>query len=477
MLRRRLSTATAATSSLVRDYLSSTLYARASGYFESLPVGQQQHQQQQPPSPRGASGGEVAGMRGEREWRAAWVRMNEGLSLPTSTSASTGTEGKTGSHRWLTPSETFDPFYAWAVAEWIVGEERGGGRVNVVEVGGGNGTNAVGVLDRIKRMHPALDVRYTLCEITPALAEVQRKRIRDAGHDDVCRVVNADFLTWNEEQPPNTAVVALEVFDNLPHDLFRFAGPLLPDGACSAFSDAPSNWTVAHVTRTETAAVWGSPKLDFRRIDARDDLSLTAARLFLKPDVFARPKDRVFSKLPTSLREARTMWGRAVLRAGRDRTERGAPASQAFRDVFVPTGAVAFFQTLKRCFPSPRLLVADYDELPASDAAVASTLGMPGALFGVMNAPIVAGRNGDYATFLVPQGSADIFFPSDFARLCEAFEAIVGGDAKATHEKSRAFLARCPDAVKATTTQSGFNPMLEDWDNTSVLRVQAPPKL
>jgi hypothetical protein len=88
----------------------------------------------------------------------------------------------------------------------------------------------------------------------------------------------------------------------------------------------------------------------------------------------------------------------------------------------------------------------------------------------------------DHRTYLVPRGTADIFFPTDFPLLCQLYRraaaaaspagaAAGGGDdqrVSAEHLSTAEFMRRhCPD-LAAAATASGYTPLLEDYTNTAV---------
>ena len=75
-------------------------------------------------------------------------------------------------------------------------------------------------------------------------------------------------------------------------------------------------------------------------------------------------------------------------------------------------------------------------------------------------------------TTAAPPGGADIFFPTDFdlAAGLHAAAAVKAGctPLAAAWPKAAEFLAAHAD-LAATRTRSGWNPLLDDFDNTSVL--------
>ena len=126
-------------------------------------------------------------------------------------------------------------------------------------------------------------------------------------------------------------------------------------------------------------------------------------------------------------------------------------------------------ETLHGARPNHRLVAADFDSLPG--------VTMPGR-----NAPLVAaqargGKTRDLPTYLEEVGDADVFFPTDFARLrvldaaarrtASTDGAVERSDERARGEilSTRAFMERWAD-VEATATRSGYNPLLQDFANT-----------
>lgn len=122
---------------------------------------------------------------------------------------------------WMTPVEVFAPHYSRALASYMLRHARESA-LRVVEVGGGNGTNARCILDYL-RDHAAQvyeNTEYTLVEISSVLAERQRREL--AEHTARVTLVNANFLQLDRRLARGPAfLLALEVLDNLPHDKVR----------------------------------------------------------------------------------------------------------------------------------------------------------------------------------------------------------------------------------------------------------------
>lgn len=178
---------------------------------------------------------------------------------------------------------------------------------------------------------------------------------------------------------------------------------------------------------------------------------------------------------------------------------------------FVPTGSLRLVQALRKRLPRHRAILADFDSFAgsagagrggadASDpgagkpgrsdeaAAVAATTEANDESLTAFQAPIVSSRNPatggvtDHATYMVPLGSADIFFPTCFERLSRLHATVCknaggtggsnsGGEVvrrgRGLVVKQGEFLREFAD-LRATRTFSGFNPLVDDFRNSSV---------
>lgn len=108
--------------------------------------------------------------------------------------------------------------------------------------------------------------------------------------------------------------------------------------------------------------------------------------------------------------------------------------------------------------PHGQLIMGDFDSLASN---------IPG-----INSPIVS-RKGegsaekrDFDSYLVERGAADIFFPVDFDMLKVMHEAVLGREAEV--RKSYEFFDEF-SLKEWALSKSGFNPIKEDFSNTSFL--------
>jgi SAM-dependent methyltransferase len=217
---------------LVRDYIDEHLYGGPDGYFASGTV----------IGPMGDANDaplDFSALEDEDAFRDAVARRYRETS------------------RWMTPVEVFAPFYSWTVCDALAAshhhrasnsDDADEPHMLVLEVGGGTGTNARHFLDRLRDAHTQIygTVRYVILEVSPGLAERQRRLLAEAGHAGRFEVIVGSALDIGPHAAAilgtmpgqhhhrhyhhrRVYVVALEVLDNMPHDrVVQFPhGPLL----------------------------------------------------------------------------------------------------------------------------------------------------------------------------------------------------------------------------------------------------------
>ncbi len=110
---------------------------------------------------------------------------------------------------WLTPVELFRPYYSNIMANFVTASVSalmldsssnvGSGVFDVVELGGGRGTNAVAFLDHMSETHQETYERlrsYTIFDASPTLHAYQKELMQYYGsnHVDKVKFVNVDML-------------------------------------------------------------------------------------------------------------------------------------------------------------------------------------------------------------------------------------------------------------------------------------------
>nr|CDI51346.1 conserved hypothetical protein [Melanopsichium pennsylvanicum 4] len=297
---------------------------------------------------------------------------------------------------WHTPTQIFQPYYAHAIARYLVAEYKLHNYpyddLVIYECGAGSGALAKGILDYLCEMEPEIytRTRYRIVEISPRLAEEQTRKLRThlssgVGSGARVEVVNQDVLNWDQGvvQEP-CFVIALEVFDNLAHDVVRFGmEDLKPYQAVISIDDTG-----------DMHELW----------QPLSDPYIQKYLSIIGPNLSAHSSSSsssLLSFLPDGVRGA---------------LARHAPFFPNLTEpIFVPTNAMRLVEKLNTHFPQHRLIMSDFDSLPD-------------ALRGV-NAPVVQTRYRGtmipVSTYLVLQGYFDIFFPTNFDHLKKVYRTIL----------------------------------------------------
>lgn len=335
---------------LTREFIHAALYARDGGYF----------------STRGrevlhapAEAVDFPSLTGEREYRRELARLYAART-----------------EAWLTPVEVFAPHYSRAIASYMLHAPAGPGRgrrLDVFEIGGGSGSNALHILDYLRDFAPDVyeHTSYTIVEISPVMAERQRQRVVRQ-HPKHCTVINQDILTFADSHPTvnhQCFFLAMEVLDNLPHDKVA-----LENG----------RWHETLVQTKEEANSEGKyPTLEEVRQPVQDPL-IRQTLEFFGCDL---PLQVTYKYNSNIARRVRNLLGKQDI---------------CLNSAFVPTGAMQLLNTLQTAFPKHHLIAADFDALPppnldakspikALDHPLSPTATSEGSLH-AGNAPLVASK-------------------------------------------------------------------------------------
>jgi Putative S-adenosyl-L-methionine-dependent methyltransferase len=335
---------------------------------------------------------------------------------------------------WHTPTELFKPHFAHAIARYIIQEKVEGKPLCVYEVGAGSGALASDILDFIQAQHPDLykDMSYHIIEISPRLANQQRSTIAKhiTNAPNRIKVINKSILDWQEQEKKDCFFLAMEVFDNLTHDVVRYAtDTLLPYQAIvsiDATGDMHELWEPVQDKNIQ------------RYLSMQRSQSSTSN--FIPPTA--------------------PNWMRFTPNFFRGILTRNIPFYPNLTEPeYIPTGSLQLLDVLSQKFPKHRMVMADFDALPDS-------------LVG-LNAPVVQTRlNGTMIAvtkYTVHQGFFDIFFPTNFKDLKRTHDQVMKSAGRSNEKQilsHRQFLQTYAD-LPETTCKDGSNPMLSWYANAS----------
>jgi hypothetical protein len=271
---------------------------------------------------------------------------------------------------WHTPTELFRPHYAEAMARYLISNYKLSSYpyhdLIIYEMGAGNGTFMVNVLDYIRDMDSEVYARtkYRIIEISTQLASLQMNRLAmpaadSHGHADKVEIINKSIFSWDTYVSSPCFFLALEVIDNFAHDVIRY----------SPATEQALQGTVLIDSEGEFYEFY-SPQLD-----------PVAAR-------FLRVRDAACNfQFTHPLRWSRMMRGiRATLPLAPNLSE----------PEWIPTRLMQFFDTLQKYFPAHKLLLSDFHTLPDAVKGI--------------NAPVVQTR---YQRQTVPVSTPLVCYRSD----------------------------------------------------------------
>ncbi|KAL3791283.1 hypothetical protein HJC23_000900 [Cyclotella cryptica] len=351
---------------------------------------------------------------------------------------------------WLTPCELFTPYYSNILANFVCNSMKtslnnleelqvdSGGTFEIVELGGGRGTNANALLNYMKENHREMYDRldsYTIYDTSPTLHELQREVLISINdevrvHAHKIKLVNVDLMNIAEGSSPfltqsniPTAVIALELLDNLPHDKI---------GRC----------------------------IESRNILQAEALSGPTTMNSLKLKIcesFVPLEDKLLHDI---LSMAPALYAPLVSQGPK----------------WVPTVALGVLLALFDCRPNSSVVFADFDWLPPPDASLGPALAEPAE-----GDPLITDMTGkDHSCYLTspPDALCDILFPTDFGRLAAFVGQITAKSqcqipVSVLSMKQNEFLLKYgkSEVERTRSWLTGYSPLIHDFANCSVLEV------
>ncbi|KAL8653842.1 MAG: hypothetical protein Q9226_003680 [Calogaya cf. arnoldii] len=330
---------------------------------------------------------------------------------------------------WHTPTELFRPYYGEAIARYLVTNYMLAHHpltdLTIYELGAGNGTLMLNILDYIRDVYPDVYERtkYKIIEISSALAALQSSQLAASaasrGHAGHVEIINKSIFNWDIYVGAPCYFIALEVFDNFAHDAIRY----------DPFTEEPHQGMVLIDDDGE-----------FYEFYTRDIDPVADRFLRVRHAACSKP-----FKHPLS--------GNRLVRNFKARLPF---APNLTVPEYIPTRLMQFFETLNDYFPQHQLVTSDFNELPER---------VPG-----YSSPVVQTRyqrrTVPVRTPFVQQGYFDIIFPVDFPVMEDIYRAITGKLTRVMSHKE--FLQRWA-YVDETRTISGENPMLSFYKNASTM--------
>lgn len=246
---------------------------------------------------------------------------------------------------WHTPTELFHPYYGEAMARYLVENYKISHPpyqdLIIYEIGAGNGTLMLNILDYIRQFHPDVydRTKFKVIEISSSLASLQASQLTRStsarGHAAHVEIINRSIFSWDTYVATPCYFLALEVIDNFAHDAIRY----------DPFTEEPLQGTVL---------IDGLG--DFYEFYSRDIDPVAARFLRVRDAACAHPFDHPLQ----SSRLVRHVKYRLPFAANLTVPE------------YIPTRLMQFFDILREYFPRHQLLTSDFHYLPDTIKGVGS---------------------------------------------------------------------------------------------------------
>lgn len=238
---------------------------------------------------------------------------------------------------WHTPTELFRPYYGESIARYLAENykltQHTYHDLVIYELGAGNGTLMLNILDHLRDVYPNVydRTKFKIIEISSSLAALQTSQLmRTAstrGHTDHVTIINRSIFDWDTYVPEHCWVLALEVFDNFAHDSIRY----------DPFTEKPMQGNVLIDNNGE-----------FYEFYTHEIDPVASRFLSVRAIACTQPFDH-------------PLRGSKVLRNIKARLPFAANLTVP---EYIPTRLMQFFDVLNEYFPYHRLLTSDFHSLP-----------------------------------------------------------------------------------------------------------------
>lgn len=328
---------------------------------------------------------------------------------------------------WHTPTELFQPFYGEALARYILVNYKLNkfpyNDLVIYEAGAGNGTLMLNILDYLEKNEPEVYARtkYRIIEISSKLFNKQNSRLDK--HRDKVEVINKSILEWDTLVSEPCFFIALEVFDNLSHDVVRY----------DIDTKQPFQGYVV-IDEHNDFHEYYSPELEEW---TKGFLKLREESQYPIDTLKGHPINQFYPwmKLRNMLNPLR---------------------NNLSEPEYIPTRLYKLFTILKQYFPQHQILSSDFSHFDKTIRGY--------------NSPTVQTMYKDNMvntdSYMVEQGYFDIMFPTDFRAINELYRQVTGNVSNTCSHSE--FLTQWAE-IEKTKTKSGENPMLELYSNADFI--------
>ncbi|EGG23643.1 hypothetical protein DFA_05777 [Cavenderia fasciculata] len=393
-------------------------------------------------------------------------------------------------HSWYTPVEIFQPYYSNAITRYIIEKYLEKNQdlsipLRIYEIGAGSGTNALCMLNYLREHHKDLYeiTEFTIIEISRLLATQQLERIKREHPHIKVQVYNSSIFNWTHKREDQECfIVMTEVIDNLPHDQIVLNGNGVFETIVQTHLSTMNHFdqqeqegekegeetTIDNLKnkKNRKELVHFEQQQSVRDPIIKEYLNLFSDELGLDKDLLTQLNNRnsdqyqpVKSSLINNLKYF----------------------FQGDRNIFIPTVCMKLFQILSIHFPKHHLVLADFDFLPSlckgeNAPTVQEKLPIPTSA-NYQSPSSIQYETKEYPKITVPLGSCDIFFPTNWKELHKMYtktnqqyrpEHFTASTVK-SYKQGEFLKQYAKDDLAKTKISSFYNPLTDDYENTSIL--------
>ncbi|CAJ1025708.1 putative S-adenosyl-L-methionine-dependent methyltransferase [Leishmania utingensis] len=364
---------------------------------------------------------------------------------------------------FVTPTQLFQPYYGWVLAEYLVTTHRAKfdprEPLIVYDIGAGTGALALSMLDYLAEHFPDLyaTCEYHAVEQNPHLIQVLRNRLIHHYHH--VNIHHLSVLNWRQLEKRRCVVLAVELFSGMPHDCVLWDQEAVVSEHWFGFQQH-DNLATAHeryyalqdpiILRYLRYLNWMQEE-SFHNLkvlcltDGRETLDAPKRRS-IEPNM-TDSTTAIFTKMAYIMSPFHTAW--------------------------LPTVQMVFLETLAQYFPRHHLFVADWSSVRQA---------LPGVNGPVLQVKLRVAKDiylrRPADALHTNAGVVDICFPTDFDHLSTVYTRICGAHKEVESMQHPVFWqTHGGDKTALFTTRSGYNPLLEDFQPFHVFTSHHSPEL
>jgi SAM-dependent methyltransferase len=365
---------------------------------------------------------------------------------------------------FATPASLFQPFYGWALAEYMITTMRAKHHPRepliIYEVGAGSGNLAISVLDFLAEQYPEVyaNCEYHLIDLSKYMIPVQRKKL--VAHMNHVHIHHISIHNWRELEPRRCFVLGLELLSNMPHDRVTWAD----DGS------AYEQWLELEEKDNLTTA-------NERYHQVMDPLILRYLRTSNWMHESSYNEMRMFCLTDGQTTVTPPKFGAHMEPSMYDNVWQVVTKSLAIHDPFriawLPIGQMVMFEVLAEFFPRHHALFADWN------CVTSAIMGINGPLLQSkvrVAKDVFLRSSADH--LLHNAGMVDMCFPTDFDKMVETYKSICGEHKEVMNMTHPDFWkTHGGEKTAIFSTRDGFNPLLEDFGAFSVFASNHPAEM